>query len=98
MRIALERISGRKSWVAVIGLGHAELPLAMTSVRAVFQIIGTDVDQSKVDLIIARKSYIPDGAGEYIWTSVQGGLLSAKSDYNALREVDALLVRVPLPE
>ena len=97
MKTTLERISNRESRIVVIGLGYVGLPLATAFARAGFQTIGIDIDQSKIDKIIAGQSYIPDVADEEIRTGVQSGLLSVTSDYAVLRAVDAVFICVPTP-
>jgi UDP-N-acetyl-D-glucosamine dehydrogenase len=58
----LNRIATKKARLGVIGLGYVGLPLAVEFARAGFHVVGFDVDQTKVDLLNAGTSYIPDRA------------------------------------
>jgi UDP-N-acetyl-D-glucosamine dehydrogenase len=50
-----------------------------------------------VDAINAGSSYIPDVSDEDVATHVQSGLFAATSDYDVLKEVDAVFICVPTP-
>ena len=56
----LERIAARSTRIGVIGLGYVGLPLAVEFAKAGFEVVGFDVDASKVSQINAGRSYIPD--------------------------------------
>jgi UDP-N-acetyl-D-glucosamine dehydrogenase len=92
-----EKIANRTAHVAVIGLGYVGLPLATAFARAGFRTIGMEVNQSKVDAIAAGQSYIPDVSDEDLIPHVQSGRLTASSDYDVLREADAIFICVPTP-
>jgi UDP-N-acetyl-D-glucosamine dehydrogenase len=92
-----EKIANRTAHVAVIGLGYVGLPLATAFAKAGFRTIGVEVNQSKVDAITAGRSYIPDVPDEDLIPHVQSGRLTAFSDYDVLREADAIFICVPTP-
>ncbi len=57
MTIALEqKIREKTAIVGVIGLGYVGLPLIRAFVEAGYRTMGFDVDQSKVDKLLAGKS------------------------------------------
>lgn len=56
----LEKIESRQAVVAVIGLGYVGLPLATLFAESGFQVVGIDVDQSKVEAINRGESFIED--------------------------------------
>ena len=60
----LERIRHRQVTVTIVGLGRVGLPLAAAFVEAGFQVIGIDVDTSKVDSINKGESYGDDVPSE----------------------------------
>ena len=68
-----EKIAGKTAVVGVIGLGYVGLPLIRAFVRAGFQTMGFDVDQSKVDKLKAGQSYI-----KHIDSSAIAQLISEK--------------------
>jgi UDP-N-acetyl-D-glucosamine dehydrogenase len=92
-----DRIASRTGRVAVIGLGYVGLPLATAFARAGFRVTGVEVNQGKVDAIAAGRSYIPDVPNDDLAPHVQSGSLTATSDYDVLREVDAIFICVPTP-
>lgn len=49
----ISKFQARRAQVAVIGLGYVGLPLAVNFAKAGYQVIGIDLDQRKVDAIIA---------------------------------------------
>ncbi len=59
--------------------------------------IGIDVDENKVAALNAGKSYIGDISDEDLRPHVASGRLRATTDYDALREADAIFICVPTP-
>jgi UDP-N-acetyl-D-glucosamine dehydrogenase len=93
----LERIRARHAKVGVIGLGYVGLPLVVEFARAGFDVTGFDVDKTKIDLINAGKSYIPDVAEADLAACVKAGTLRATTDMKQLGEMDAIDICVPTP-
>ena len=92
-----DRIANRTAHVAIIGLGYVGLPLATAFARAGFRTTGVEVNQGKVDSIAAGRSYIPDVSDDDLAPHVRSGRLTATSDYDVLRGVDAIFICVPTP-
>ena len=93
----LDKIADRAAHVAIIGLGYVGLPLATAFAGAGFRTTGLEVDQRKVQAIVAGRSYIPDVPDGDLAPHVQSGRLSATSDYGVLGNVDAIFICVPTP-
>ncbi len=93
----LEKIRARTARVGVIGLGYVGLPLAEVFARAGFRVTGFDVDESKARMIAAGKSYIGDVGDDEVRAQVEAGRLAATTDFDGLREMDAILICVPTP-
>jgi UDP-N-acetyl-D-glucosamine dehydrogenase len=93
----LARLKRKNFTAAVIGLGYVGLPLAVEYAGAGIQVIGIDVDGSKVRSIRAGKSYIGDIPSVAIRDAVAAGLLRATSDFSALAEADTVNICVPTP-
>lgn len=83
--------------VAVIGLGYVGLPLSVEFAAAGHKVIGLDVDERKVQSIVARESYIPDVESAEIARLVDSGNLSASTDFSLLANADAIIIAVPTP-
>ncbi len=92
-----DKISNRSAHIGIIGLGYVGLPLAVAFAKAGFRVTGVDVDGRKVGAIKAGHSYIPDVPDDDLAPHVQAGRLTATSDYDVLRDVDAVFICVPTP-
>lgn len=93
----LTRISDRSAVIGVIGLGYVGLPLAMEFVQAGFTVIGYDVSQRVVDLLMAGQSHIQDIAGDTVQAAVAQGRFVATTQEDRLRECEAISIAVPTP-
>ncbi|MDR1677104.1 MAG: nucleotide sugar dehydrogenase [Deltaproteobacteria bacterium] len=91
----LTKLNDRKAVVAVIGLGYVGLPLALSFAEVGFQVLGLDVDESKVKKISKRQSYIGHISDERLKKSAN--LFSASTDFELASEADALIICVPTP-
>ena len=54
----LKKIDNKKAKVGIVGLGYVGLPLAKLFSRKKFEVIGFEVDKSKVIKLKEGKSYI----------------------------------------
>jgi UDP-N-acetyl-D-glucosamine dehydrogenase len=101
----ISKFESRQATVSVIGLGYVGLPLAVSFADAGFRTIGIDLDQTKVNAVNRGESYIPgipSSSNGRLSSSDKSniddaGSLTATTDYDALREVEAVIVCVPTP-
>ena len=93
----LRRISDRSATVAVVGLGYVGLPLAVEFAKAGFRVIGYDVSQRVVDLLMKGESHIQDVAASEIAALVKSGKFIASTDESKLKEADTISIAVPTP-
>ena len=93
----INKFQGCDSTIAVIGLGYVGLPLAVSFAEVGHNVIGIDIDESKVRSISEGKSYIMDVDTSLLESLVKKGSLKASSDYSLLAEVDAISICVPTP-
>ncbi|MBI5906019.1 MAG: nucleotide sugar dehydrogenase, partial [Deltaproteobacteria bacterium] len=93
----LRRLKEKNFTAAVIGLGYVGLPLAMEYADAGIEVIGIDVDGSKVRTLKEGKSYIGDVSSEAVKRAVAAGLLTATTDYSAVAMADTVNICVPTP-
>ena len=92
-----ERILQKKARVGVLGLGYVGLPLAVEFARAGFDVVGIDVQQSKVDQFNNGHSYVKDVKDDVFRPLVESGKLRATTDYSVIRELDTIDICVPTP-
>jgi len=93
----MEKIRSKEALVGVIGLGYVGLPLVREFTRGGARVIGFDVDQSKVDLLMAGKSYIEHIPSDLIKEMIGSGRFEPTTDFDRLREPDCILICVPTP-
>ena len=82
--------------VGVIGLGYIGLPTALLLANARHRVIGIDVDYSKVEKL--KRGELPfkeNGLDDLFYKAREN--FKVTTDYNVLREVDAIIVCVPTP-
>lgn len=94
---ALAKIADRSSVIGVIGLGYVGLPLAMEFVHAGFHVVGYDVSQRVVDLLMAGQSHIQDVPADAVQAAVASGRLLATTVEDRLHTCDAISIAVPTP-
>jgi UDP-N-acetyl-D-glucosamine dehydrogenase len=83
--------------VAIVGAGYVGLPLAQTFADAGKSVVLVDVDPGRVAQLNKGESYIEDVPSDILKPLVESGLVSATTDYDALRDAAAILVALPTP-
>jgi UDP-N-acetyl-D-glucosamine dehydrogenase len=83
--------------VAIVGAGYVGVPLARTFADAGTSVLLVDVDPGRVAQLNAGESYIEDVPRDVLKPLVESGLVAATTDYDELKEVDAILVALPTP-
>ncbi len=59
--------------ICIVGLGYVGLPLAIQFARSHVNVVGLDIDESKVGLVNRGQSYIKHIAAETIATELRRG-------------------------
>lgn len=93
----IQAIQKREFTIGVIGLGYVGLPLIDAFTSAGFRCVGFDVDATKVDSLLAGRSYIKHIDDSKIAAWLAKDLFDASADMTRLGEPDALLICVPTP-
>ena len=83
--------------VGIIGLGYVGLPLAVAFAEAGADVVGIDVDPTKIEAIAAGRSYIEDVASERLQGLTSAGRIRATTDASALDDREAILICLPTP-
>jgi UDP-N-acetyl-D-glucosamine dehydrogenase len=83
--------------VAIVGAGYVGMPLARVFADAGKNVVLVDVDQEVVDGINGGESHIGDVPSDTLKPLVDAGRVTATADYDALKDVDAILIALPTP-
>jgi UDP-N-acetyl-D-glucosamine dehydrogenase len=83
--------------IGIVGLGYVGLPLALQFSRSGAQVVGIDIDSTKVDSLLNGRSYIKHILDEAITEQIRAGNLSATTDFSVIESLDAVIICVPTP-
>ncbi|MGH3037594.1 MAG: nucleotide sugar dehydrogenase [Gaiellaceae bacterium] len=83
--------------VAIVGAGYVGVPLGQVFAEAGVGTVLVDVDAERVARLGRGESYIEDVPSEQLNPLVESGALAATTDYDVVREADAILVALPTP-
>ena len=78
-------------------MGYVGLPLALQFVKSGTQVLGIDVDESKVDRLNKGESYIKHISSEEIGSALGNGRFSATVDFSQIANVAVAIICVPTP-
>ncbi|WP_442604439.1 nucleotide sugar dehydrogenase [Paenibacillus sp. KN14-4R] len=93
----LHKLHTKTAVIGVVGLGYVGLPLAVEKAKAGYQVIGFDVQMSKVDMVNQGINYIGDVIDNDLRDIVQSKMLRATNDFSFITDVDAVAICVPTP-
>ncbi|WP_338119941.1 nucleotide sugar dehydrogenase [Paenibacillus thalictri] len=83
--------------VAVVGLGYVGLPLSLLFARKGFQVIGIDLDRSKIETLRKGRSYIPDIPDDAVQSVLNSARFTQTDNYDAIDHADTIILCVPTP-
>jgi UDP-N-acetyl-D-glucosamine dehydrogenase len=83
--------------IAIVGAGYVGVPLAQVFAEAGRKVVLVDVDGARVARLRRGDSYIEDVPSETLRRLVEGHTLGATTDYDVLRDVEAILIALPTP-
>jgi len=83
--------------IAIVGLGYVGLPLSLQFARSNTEVLGLDIDPSKVESLNAGRSYIKHIESATLAEQVSAGRFIASADFSRIREVEAVIICVPTP-
>jgi len=90
-------ILDKTATVGVVGLGYVGLPLVHAFVDAGFRTLGFDIDQRKIERLLAGESYIGHITSPWIKECVASRAFEPTADMSRLAEADVILICVPTP-
>jgi UDP-N-acetyl-D-glucosamine dehydrogenase len=97
MTALAEKITAKSAVIGIIGQGYVGLPLALVFWEAGFRVVGFDVDRKKIDSLSKGESYIKHVGPQRVTAAVGSGRFSATTDFDRLKECDAIMICVPTP-
>jgi UDP-N-acetyl-D-glucosamine dehydrogenase len=83
--------------IAIVGAGYVGLPLARVFADAGRRVVLVDVDEARVERLRQGQSYVEDVSSETLARLVEEQGLGATADYDAVHDVDAILIALPTP-
>ena len=86
-----------KPEVAIVGAGYVGLPLGRCFAEAGIPVVLVDIDAERVEAINRGESHVEDVPSETLEALLEAVTLSATTNYDAVRDVDAIVVALPTP-
>jgi len=83
--------------IAIVGAGYVGVPLAQVFAEAGRRVVLVEASAQRVEKLRRGESYIEDVSSETLTTLVADRGLGATTDYDILRDVDAILIALPTP-
>jgi UDP-N-acetyl-D-glucosamine dehydrogenase len=83
--------------LVVIGQGYVGLPLAMRAVERGFDVVGFDLDESRVKMLGAGHSFVGDVSDEQLGAALETGRYAPTNDPSLLAGFDVAVIDVPTP-
>ena len=83
--------------IAIVGAGYVGVPLAEVLAVGGKTVLLVDVDVDRVEQLNRGESYIGDVSQESLSRLVSEGRIAATTDYDELRDVDAIVIALPTP-
>jgi UDP-N-acetyl-D-glucosamine dehydrogenase len=83
--------------IAIVGAGYVGVPLACVFAEANRSVLLVDVVEERVAALNRGESHIEDVPSDALRELVKADRIRATSDYDVLREVDAILIALPTP-
>lgn len=93
---AIAKFKNRSAIIGIVGLGYVGLPLMLRYSAIGFNVVGIDIDATKVDLLNKGESYIEHIPSSHI-AEARAKNFEATTDFSRATECDALILCVPTP-
>ena len=83
--------------IGIIGLGYVGLPLVIQFAKCGAQVVGFDVDETKIAAFNSGESYIQHIPSSALAEPLEAGRIEATSDFSRVKDLEAVLICVPTP-
>lgn len=94
--ITIQKFKDKTAKIGIVGLGYVGLPLMLRYVDVGYQVLGFDIDDSKVQKLNQGQSYIEHIPAEKI-AAARATHFEATTDFSRIGEVEAIILCVPTP-
>ena len=94
--ITIQKFADKTAKIGIVGLGYVGLPLMLRYVDIGYQVLGFDIDKTKVDKLNKGESYIEHIPSDKI-AAASNSLFEATTDFSRIGEVEAVILCVPTP-
>jgi UDP-N-acetyl-D-glucosamine dehydrogenase len=92
----VKKFKSNDAVIGIVGLGYVGLPLVLRYLEVGYKVIGLDIDQEKIDLLKAGKTYI-EHIPDSVIASTKNKSFEPTTDMSKAKECDALIICVPTP-
>ncbi len=93
----LSKLQDRTACIAVVGLGYVGIPLVRAMHGAGFQVLGFDLDQQKIELLKAGKTYLHHLGDDLVKDLAASDRFTPTANEAELAQADAIILCVPSP-
>jgi UDP-N-acetyl-D-glucosamine dehydrogenase len=83
--------------LAVIGQGYVGLPLAMLAVEAGYDVVGIDLDRSRINRLRQGESFVDDVGDSQLRAALDTGRYRASTHYGEATNFAVAVITVPTP-
>jgi len=83
--------------ISIIGLGYVGLPLAVEFAKKGHQVVGIDIDSSRVERLKTCNNYIGDVSDEDLKIAIRNRLFVPSTSYEGCNDAHAVIICVPTP-
>ncbi|MFV0645609.1 MAG: nucleotide sugar dehydrogenase [Sphingomonadaceae bacterium] len=90
------KIRSKDAVIGIVGLGYVGLPLVLRFSEMGFRVIGLDIAEDKIAMMMGGRSPIRHIGDERLSAAVNAGF-EATSDFSSAGEADVLILCVPTP-
>lgn len=81
----------------VVGQGYVGLPLSMRAVEVGHDVIGFDLDETRVQRLASGTSFIEDVESDVLQAALASGRYRITDDFDSIGDFDVVVITVPTP-
>jgi UDP-N-acetyl-D-glucosamine dehydrogenase len=94
MNALATKIEAKTALIGIVGLGYVGLPLAVEFAKGGYQVLGVDISQEKLHMLLQGKSYVLDVPSKTVAPLIRSGSLKVSRSYELLQNADTISICV----